>query len=68
MERGEKTSQYRANKSNYAGLVSSLEPVLGAVTAECFEKDLISSAERVRANNQRELKSDRSGGFTDTED
>ncbi len=68
MERGEKTSQYKAIKSNYAGLGLSLEPVLGAVTAECFEKDLISSAERDRAKNQRELKSDRSGGLTDTED
>ncbi len=66
MERGERTPQYRAIKSNYAGLVSSLEPVLWGVTAKCFEKDLISTTERDRANDHRDPKAVRSGGLVDT--
>ncbi len=65
VERGERTPQYRAIKSNYASLELSLEPVLGAVTAKCFEKDLISRNGRDTANNQRESKSFRSGGLVD---
>ncbi len=66
MEKGEETPQYRAIKSNYADLGSSLEPVLRRVTAKCFEKYLISTAERDRANNQREPEAVRSGGLVDT--
>ena len=65
-EKGEKTPQYRAIKSNYTGLGSSLQQVLREVTAKCFEKDLISTAERDRANNQTEPEAVRSGGLVDT--
>ena len=66
MERGERTPQYRAIKSNYAGLGSSLEPVLLVVTAKCFEKDLISTTEKDRANDQRDPEAVRSGRLVDT--
>ncbi len=66
MEKGEKTPQYKAIISNYADLGSSLEPVLREVTAKCFEEDLISTAEKDRANDQREPESVRSGGLVDT--
>ena len=65
-EKGEKTPQYRAIKSNYTDLGSSLEPVLRRVTAKCFEKDLISTAERDKANNKGEPEAERSGGLVDT--
>ncbi len=65
MEKGEKTPQYKAIKSNYTGLISSLEPVLRRVTAKCFEKDLISTTERDRANDQRDPEAVRSGGLVD---
>ncbi len=62
MEKGEKTPQYKAIKSNYTDLGSSLE----RVTAKCFEKNLISTTERDRANNQRESEAVRSGDLVDT--
>ncbi len=65
MEKGEKTPQYRAIKNNYAGLGSSLQQVLLKVTANCFEKELIGTTERDRANNQREPEAVRSGGLVD---
>ncbi len=65
MEKGERTPQYRAIKKNYASLGLSLEQVLRGVTAKCFEKDLISTTERDKANNERESKADRSGGLVD---
>ncbi len=66
MKKGTKTPQYKAIKSNSAGLSLSLEPVLREVTVKCFEKDLISKAGRDTANNQYELKSVRSGGLVNT--
>ncbi len=65
MENGEKTPQYRAIKSNYTGLGSSLEPVLRRVTAKCFEKYLIGTPERDRANSKREPEVDRAGDLVD---
>ncbi len=63
--KGTKTPRYRAIKINSASLGLSLEPVLGEVTAKCFQEDLISKNDRDKAKNQRELKSDRSGGLVD---
>ncbi len=65
MEKGEKTPQYKAIKSNYAGLGLSLEPVLLEITGNCFEKNLISTTERDRANDQRP-EAVRSKGLVDT--
>ena len=62
----EKRRENRAIENNYASLGLSLEQVLWGVTAKCFEKDLISTAERDRANNERESKAVRSGGLVDT--
>ncbi len=66
MKKGTKTPQYKAIKCNSAGLSLSLQQVLREVTAKCFEKDLISRAGRDTANNQRELKSVRSGFLIST--
>ena len=65
-EKGERTPQYRAIKNNYTSLGLSLEPVLRGVTSKCFEKDLISTAEKDRANNRRDPEAVRSGGLVDT--
>ena len=66
MEKGEKTPQHKAIKSNYADLGSSLEQVLWEVTKKCFEKELIGTTDRDRANNQREPEAVRSGVLVDT--
>ncbi len=66
MERGTKTPQYKAIKSNYTDLGSSLEPVLRRVTAKCFEKNLISTTEKDKANNKGEPKAERSEDLVDT--
>ncbi len=66
MKKGMKTPQYKAIKSNSATLNLCLQQVLREVTAKCFEKDLISKADRDTANNQSELESTRSGGLVNT--
>ena len=65
METGTKTPQYKAIKKNSVGLKLSLQPVLGEVTAKCFQEELISKNYRDIAKNQRELKSVRSRGLVD---
>ena len=66
MGRGTGTPQYRVIKDNYSGLGLNLEPVLRRVTAKCFDKYLIGTFERDRANSQRETVAVRSGGLVDT--
>ncbi len=61
-----KTPEYEAIKVNSTSLGSSLKPVLREVTAKCFEKSLIGKDRRDRANNQRELESDRSRDLVNT--
>ncbi len=55
------TKQLKAN----AGLKLSLQQVLGAVTAKCFEKDLIGKDDKNTANNLGYSKSVRSQGLVD---